>query len=110
MYGANRSCLISTLSKKNFTHLVVCSLQLKGLLLTVASMFNAHVENSDKSTVEAKSVKIGGETELSMTLKSTILLEHAMLPLTLTIGRVRRRVMIILYMVFGSLSKMDMVT
>ena len=97
--GANFSFRTSTPSKKNLIHLAVCSSQLDGVLLVVASMFNAQVGKSNKSTVGVRSVKIGGETDVSMTLKSTISLVHTMVPVAATTGRVTMRVAMILYMI-----------
>ena len=99
--GANFSFRISTSSKKNLTHLAVCSSQFDGVLEIVASMFNAQVGKADKSTVGVKSVKIGGETDVSMTLKSTIPLVHMMVPVAATMGSVMMRDAMILYMLFA---------
>ena len=101
VYGANFSLRTSTPSTKNLTHLAVFSSQFAGVLLTVASMFKVHVEKSNKSTVGVKSVKIAGVTDVSITLKSSIMFEHTMVPVAATAGSVTRRVAMILYMIIA---------
>ena len=97
--GANFSLRISTPSKKNLTHLFVCSSQFDGVLKVDALMFKAQVEKADKSTTGVKSETIGGETDESRMLKSVISLVQTMVPVAATTGRVTRRAAMILNMV-----------
>ena len=99
--GANFSLRISTPSKKNLTHLFVCSSQFGGVLKVLASIFKAQVEKADKSTTGVKSEVIGGETDVSIMLKSVISLVQRMVPVAATTGRVTRRAAMILSMVLG---------
>lgn len=94
MKGANFSFRIGTSSKKNLTHLAVLSSQFVGELATAASTFNLHVGKSNKSTTGVNSVKIGGETDVSIRLKSTTSLLQMIVPVPVTNGSDSTRVVI----------------
>jgi hypothetical protein len=98
--GWNLSLFTKTPFKKYFTHATFFSLHFAGLLNTIASMFNAQVGKSIMLTTGVKSRTMGGVTDKSRMLKSTMVLLHGIgtvafvMATTTTIGSVTKRIVI----------------